>query len=168
MEKVFTYLPLLFGKKNILRDDKNQLFSVAIQSFKPHLFGKFIVHNLVYCHYDRGLIERSDRIYKSYSIDNLVLQGRNIYLDSQVDNVCYVSDVSLRDYFSTNTIFVGHCIFGSYVTSIGNLGVMLGREWKNVSEIILEKYKLFKCIMLKDVALGIIEILCLLGYYAKN
>jgi hypothetical protein len=169
MDKVFTYLPLLFGKDNISRDDKNQMFCVITKKVIHDEFRRFFPDEIIICHYANGLIERSDKLLGSYAIDTLRLIEKGVW---NAHSMCYVGDVERKDDFSRNTIFMGCGLQfhpnKTFVTSMEHLGYILGNEWAIVSENILTKYKLFKNVIGKDVALYIIQMVCLLGHYAKN
>jgi len=165
MDKVFTFLPLLFGKDNIVKDEENRVFSIVRKTIKSNLFRDFISYELIVCYHNNKMVERSNQILKSPRIDSLILENDHVYVNNHIRNICYKTHLSLGTFFSKETIFTGHLIGQNYVTSISGLGVTLENEWKRVSGNILTKYKLFKCVMEKDVVLRIIEILCLLGNY---
>lgn len=165
MEKVFAYLPLLFGQNNTERDDERRLFSVITRTIKENIVNNFISCDLIICYYNNGIVERSKKIYKSYFIDGLILKGKKLYREAVSYQSCMLYDIEMGSIFSSKKIFLGQAINSHFITSVEHLGNILENEWKKYSDNILVKYKLLKCVMDKDVALRIMQMVCLLGVY---
>jgi hypothetical protein len=141
------------------------MFSVIIKRKTTNLFGDFISCELVVCYYNNGMIQRDKEILKNHMIDDLVLKDKMLCREGAHYHSCLTYDLEFKNNFTPKKIFTGHKVKSSYITSIQYLGDQLHDEWFSVFWEILEKYILFKCVMEKDVALEIVRMVCLLGYY---
>lgn len=153
MESILRFLTYIYGQNNLIWDNVKCTFTIKVNGNEDIL-----------CYYNDQLIEKMQRCDSYVFVNFISINIRQIIVDVRPHPIIICDNIDqLSKTFSRESLFIG-CILGnSEITTVGTLHEILEKEWEIVSENILAKYKLFKCVMLEDVALRIMQIVCLLG-----